>query len=566
MSAAPAGWYDDKDPRFVRYWDGQRWTEHVQLKQLAPADRGNEPSGTGGSAAPKTRRAARAAGQSPRTAVPSAREKPVEKLSKREARERLRAAEARIEAGEAVVARYQMREFDDVDAYRAEQERQLATLRAEFEAEQLHARELWAKAQTDARERFAAEQAAERLTGEQAIRTAEDRVRAAEQQAQEARATRDEVNAGISARRAELVDLTAAVELQAVGLFDFENPAASSTELASKLEALRYRIKNAVRDKRAVTTAPRFTFNNSEAQGRKFMTDMAKVLLRAYNAEAENAIKATRAGNLHVAQTRLSKAAEQIAKSGTMIDLRIEPSYHQMRLEEIALANEHLQTVQAERERERERRAELREQQRAAAELQAEHDRLEKERQHYLSTLAALQANGDAEGAARVQARLEDVDRAITDVDYRAANVRAGYVYVISNVGAFGERMVKIGMTRRLKPMDRVIELGDASVPFRFDVHALFFADDAVGVETMLHQTFANQRVNKVNLRREFFYVTPAEVLDALKSHAVELVEYTVEPSAEEFRTSELAADTSTPSPPSGGSMSYVGSVASAED
>lgn len=566
MSAAPAGWYDDKDPRFVRYWDGQRWTEHVQLKQLAPADRGNEPSGTGGSAAPQTRRAARAAEQSPRTAVPAAREKPVEKLSKREARERLRAAEARIEAGEAVVARYQMREFDDVDAYRAEQERQLATLRAEFEAEQLHARELWAKEQTDARERFAAEQAAERLKGEQAIRTAEDRVRAAEQQAQEARATRDEVNAGISARRAELVDLTAAVELQAVGLFDFENPAASSTELASKLEALRYRIKNAVRDKRAVTTAPRFTFNNSEAQGRKFMTDMAKVLLRAYNAEAENAIKATRAGNLHVAQTRLSKAAEQIAKSGTMIDLRIEPSYHQMRLEEIALANEHLQTVQAEKERERERRAELREQQRAAAELQAEHDRLEKERQHYLSTLAALQANGDAEGAARVQARLEDVDRAITDVDYRAANVRAGYVYVISNVGAFGERMVKIGMTRRLKPMDRVIELGDASVPFRFDVHALFFADDAVGVETMLHQTFASQRVNKVNLRREFFYVTPAEVLDALKSHAVEVVEYTVEPAAEEFRTSELAADTLTPAPPSGGSMSYVGSVASAED
>ncbi|WP_083881882.1 DUF4041 domain-containing protein [Curtobacterium sp. B8] len=566
MSAAPAGWYDDKDPRFVRYWDGQRWTEHVQLKKSAPAGHEGPPSDARGVAAPQTRRAARAAEQWPRTAVSAVQEKPVEKLSKREARERLRAAQARIEAGEAVVARYNMRAFDDVDAYRAEQEQQLATLRVDFEAEQAAARELWAKEQADARERFAAEQAAERFKGEQAIRTAEDRVRAAEQQAEDARATRDEINGGISARRAELVDLTSAVELQAVGLFDFENPAASSTELASKLEALRYRIKNAVRDKRAVTTAPRFTFNNSEAQGRKFMTDMAKVLLRAYNAEAENAIKATRAGNLHVAQTRLSKAAEQIAKSGTMIDLRIEPSYHQMRLEEIALANEHLQTVQAEKERERERRAELREQQRAAAELQAEHDRLEKERQHYLSTLAALQANGDAEGAARVQARLEDVDRAISDVDYRAANVRAGYVYVISNVGAFGERMVKIGMTRRLKPMDRVIELGDASVPFRFDVHALFFADDAVGVETMLHQTFANQRVNKVNLRREFFYVTPAEVLDALKSHAVEVVEYTVEPAAEEFRTSELAADIFTPTPPSGGSMSYVGSVASAED
>ena len=92
MSAAPAGWYDEKDPRFVRYWDGQAWTEHVQLKQSPPGDRGSRPSDTRGSAAPQTRRAARAAEQSPRSVIPAAQDKPVEKLSKREARERLRAA------------------------------------------------------------------------------------------------------------------------------------------------------------------------------------------------------------------------------------------------------------------------------------------------------------------------------------------------------------------------------------------------------------------------------------------------------------------------------------------
>ncbi|MFS2029629.1 MULTISPECIES: DUF4041 domain-containing protein [unclassified Curtobacterium] len=566
MSAAPAGWYDDRDPRFVRYWDGQAWTEHVQLKRSTQGDPGARIPDADDTAAPRTRRDARAADRSRRTESPGDGPKPIDKLSKREARERLRAAEERIEAGEAVVARYKMRAFDDVDEYRAEQERQITTLRAQLATEQAEARDLLAKELASARERFAAEEAVERRKSEEAVTSAEDRVREAVRQVADAKAAQERLNADISVRRAELVDLDAAVELQEVGLFDFDNPAASSTELAAKLEALRYRIKNAVRDKRAVTTAPRFTFNSSEAQGRKFMTDMAKVLLRAYNAEAENAVKATRAGNLHVAQTRLSRAAEQIAKSGTMIDLRIEPSYHRMRLEEIALAKEHLRTVQAEKERERERRADLREQQRAAAELQAEHDRLEKERQHYLSTLAALQANGDTEGAARVRARLEDVDRAITDVDYRAANVRAGYVYVISNVGAFGERMVKIGMTRRLKPMDRVIELGDASVPFRFDVHALFFADDAVGVETMLHQAFAKQRVNKVNLRREFFYVTPSEVLDALKSHSVEVVEYTVEPAAEEFRTSELAVDAFTPALVENATMRNAASVASTGD
>jgi hypothetical protein len=129
---------------------------------------------------------------------------------------------------------------------------------------------------------------------------------------------------------------------------------------------------------------------------------------------------------------------------------------------------------------------------------------------------------------------LDDVQTAIDDVDYRQANTRAGYVYVISNRGAFGDDVVKIGMTRRLEPMDRVRELGDASVPFRFDVHALFFSQDAVGVENSLHKRFEKERLNKVNLRREFFRVTPEQVLDALKDSAVEVLEFTVEAEAEE--------------------------------
>jgi hypothetical protein len=111
-------------------------------------------------------------------------------------------------------------------------------------------------------------------------------------------------------------------------------------------------------------------------------------------------------------------------------------------------------------------------------------------------------------------------------------------VYVISNLGAFGDGVVKIGMTRRLNPMDRVRELGDASVPFLFDVHALFFSKDAVGIETMLHQHFAAQRVNLVNLRREYFYATPAAVKHALVEHHVELVEYQENAPAEEFAAS----------------------------
>src|SRR5208282_5791644 len=110
------------------------------------------------------------------------------------------------------------------------------------------------------------------------------------------------------------------------------------------------------------------------------------------------------------------------------------------------------------------------------------------------------------EAAVRLQAELAEIEKAISHVDYRAANIRAGYVYIISNLGSFGADVVKIGMTRRLDPAERVRELGDASVPFRYDTHAMFFSDDAVGIEATLHKRLANRRVNRVNNRREFFY------------------------------------------------------------
>ncbi len=123
-----------------------------------------------------------------------------------------------------------------------------------------------------------------------------------------------------------------------------------------------------------------------------------------------------------------------------------------------------------------------------------------------------------------------------------AANTRVGYVYIISNVGAFGDRVVKIGMTRREDPMQRIFELGSASVPFKFDVHALVFSQDAVALETALHREFDQRRVSRVNRRREFFRVTLAEVRAALEkvgtNHVVEFREVADAP---EWRQSQAA-------------------------
>jgi hypothetical protein len=205
---------------------------------------------------------------------------------------------------------------------------------------------------------------------------------------------------------------------------------------------------------------------------------------------------------------------------------------------ELELTADHLEKVAQEKEREREERERLREERKAQQEIERERARLRKERQHFINALQALEAHGDDDGVVRLRAQLADVDRAIEDVDYRAANVRAGYVYVISNIGSLGEQIVKVGMTRRLDPQDRVRELGDASVPFRYDVHALFFSNDAVGIETAMHQRLADRRVNRVNLRREFFYATPQEVKQHLKDLAGELLQFEELPEALEYRQS----------------------------
>jgi seryl-tRNA synthetase len=220
------------------------------------------------------------------------------------------------------------------------------------------------------------------------------------------------------------------------------------------------------------------------------------------------------------------------------MQVRISTPYLQLRERELELTADFLQKQAEEKEAERQERERLREERMVQQEIERERARLDKERKHYENALKALIAQGEDAGAERLRAHLADVEKAIADVDYRAANIRAGYVYVISNIGSFGERMVKVGMTRRLDPMDRIRELSDASVPFNFDIHALLFSKDAVGIEQEMHQRLVAARVNVVNLRREFFRASPSEVKVHLAELAGELLEFHEEPEALEYRQS----------------------------
>jgi hypothetical protein len=255
--------------------------------------------------------------------------------------------------------------------------------------------------------------------------------------------------------------------------------------------------------------------------------------------EAENCVGRVQPHRLHTTIERLDKVAHTIARLGKTMSIRIAPAYHQLRTQEIRMTADYRAKVEEEKERIREERERQREERAAALEFEREKARLGKEQSHYQAAMARLEAKGDTAAVAEMETKLREIEEAITGVEAREANIRAGYVYVISNIGAFGPQMVKIGMTRRLEPDTRVRELGDASVPFRFDTHALIFSEDAVGLETKLHDALSQQRVNKVNLRREFFYADPAQIRETLQQIAGQhLLEFRDVPEALEWRAS----------------------------
>jgi hypothetical protein len=356
---------------------------------------------------------------------------------------------------------------------------------------------------------------------------------------QQARPSVSALQSELDALQAQIVETRDIVLLQEVGIYEYRHPLSTSIEYQEALAQLQAAMKECVKSGEAVTGTKKWAINGSEKEGAKMVSDFSKLMLRAYNTDADNIVWGLRPYALDTATSRLEKMRASIAKLGMSMKIEITNKYHGLRIRELELTADYQSRVAEEKEREREARARLKEEEAARREYEREQARLEKEKAHYEAALNAMRMNGDQAAAEQAEAKLTEIQNAIEGVHQRAANVRAGYVYVISNIGAFGDKVVKIGMTRRLDPMDRVRELGDASVPFRFDVHALFFSEDAVGVETALHQRFAKRRVNFVNAHREFFSVTPLEVKAALVELKGSVLQFVAVPEALEWHQSQ---------------------------
>lgn len=359
--------------------------------------------------------------------------------------------------------------------------------------------------------------------------------------------------------RHQLVETEDAVLLQEAGVYSYRHPLDNAIAYKTALTDVQSRMKAAVRGGQAIQSASGWTVNGSLTEGRKMVTDFSKLMISAYNAEADSLVRSLKPHALARAIERLDKVATRITKLGISMGIAITTHYHQLRVYELELTADYVSKVAEEKEREREERARLREEDKVRREIEREREKLTKELEHRRRVLESLKASSaDADEIARAEAELSAVQGSIEGLKERAANTRAGYVYVISNVGAFGSGVVKVGMTRRLEPMDRVRELGDASVPFRFDVHAIIFSNDAVGLEGTLHAALAERRLNRVNLRREFFHATPAEVRALLEGTETNLLEFVEQPEALEWHQSRNipgtnpAPPTESPAPPPG--------------
>ena len=351
--------------------------------------------------------------------------------------------------------------------------------------------------------------------------------------------------------KAQIIETDEAALLQSFGMYTPHYRYQTSDEYKARLDAVRKTQKDMIKAGAAVTGNMNWTVNGNASQGKQMVKDMQKLLLRAFNAECDDAIEHVRFNNIEACQKKISSSAEAISKLGRIMNIMITQQYAYAKFDELALMFEYQQKKQAEKDAAKEARQKQREEAKAQKELEDQKQKLEKEQTHYTNALQRINeqlanaasdvARADLEAKkAELEAQLVKIDTEMRDVDYRAANLRAGYVYIISNIGAFGENVYKIGMTRRLDPLDRIDELGDASVPFDFDVHALIFTDDAPGLEAALHTAFADRKLNFVNQRREFFYVTLDEIKQVVRANYDKTVEFVDIPPAEQFRESQI--------------------------
>ncbi len=323
--------------------------------------------------------------------------------------------------------------------------------------------------------------------------------------------------------------------------YDFD----TSEKFKERLEKIRDLQKKMLSDKAAAICDVEWEIGGNKREGKKMTNKYMKLMLRAFNNECDATILKVRWNNVKNMGLRIGKSFEAVNKLGEQYKARVTKRYYDLKKQELFLTHEYHEKLNEEKEEQRRIKEQIREEEKVQKEIDKALREAEKEEMTANNALAKAkkeleQAHGEKSEKLQTQIRLlqerleqnkDNRERAKS----RAQMTKSGHVYVISNIGSFGENIYKIGMTRRLEPIDRVKELGDASVPFSFDIHAMIFSKDAPALESELHRQFHHSRLNLVNNRKEFFGVT----LSDIESKVIEMrgeIEFTKIAEAREYR------------------------------
>lgn len=318
--------------------------------------------------------------------------------------------------------------------------------------------------------------------------------------------------------------------------YEFEDLA----HYAEALQLIREAEKELVRQKRAFLSS-----NGQELKGA--LKGLGKLGLAAFNSEADSISSLVTYNNFEQCKEKLRIAFNKMNNLLGPQNVLIASEYLELKIQEMAIAYDFQQAEEKKKQEQAELKAQMKEEEQAREESEkAREDAIKKQQrsQSELETLLKeMESKSEAERSAyeeRIRSLQAKYDEATAERERATAMAqitKKGYVYIISNIGSFGENVFKIGLTRRKDPYDRVRELSDASVPFSFDVHAVIPADDAPSLEHSLHEHFAHRRMNKANLRKEFFKTSLDEITRACTEKGLQ-IKLTALAEAREYRES----------------------------
>lgn len=347
------------------------------------------------------------------------------------------------------------------------------------------------------------------------ISTLRDKATQLEKQIEETRSSYSEKRATLKKLEQQVAIYDEKLSFAELGVYEPHFEFSDADEYKQEIKRIRDRQKTMVLAKTSTICPTNWQMDGSRAKGQTMINRQTRLTMRAFNNECEAAIANTRWNNVNAMEKRILNAATQIDKANESMNLCISDDYVSIKLDELHATHEYRESLKIEKEE----RSELARAEREEKKLLAEAEAAEREEKRYQKLLdkARSEAGVDESRIADLEAALAEAHATSERARAMAEMTKSGYVYIISNVGSFGEDVVKIGLTRRLEPDDRVKELGDASVPFGFDTHAMIYSDEAPALESALHKEFADRRVNASNMRKEFFRVGLEEVEDAVK-------------------------------------------------